>query len=470
MEAPLHWLSLLEVSKRLASKVVSSVELTEHMLARIERIDPVIRGYARVTAERAMSAARRADAEIARGVLRSALHGVPLAVKDLCDTAGVVSAAGMPLRGDHRPDTDATVVQRLEAAGAVLLGKLAMTEGASAAHHPDIPHPRNPWNLDRWAGASSSGSGAATAAGLCFASLGSDTAGSIRYPSAACGLAGIKPTYGRVSRAGIFPLAATLDHVGPMARSAADAGAVLQVIAGRDAGDPTTSNREVGDYLSGDEHSLAGVRLGIDEGYATGTFDTSIGAALERSKAALEDAGAKVVPVSIPPLVDVLQAHAVIFHAEVARTHMDLGLFPARSDAYGAHLRGVIEIGLGLSAAEYARAEECRLGFRGDMSALMENVDLILCPSSIGPPPPHRFVEPPPTNDFREMGQIMRFTAPFNLSGSPTITLRSDFDSGGLPVAVQLVSRDFEEALLIRAGRAHENRTPANNRVPKDPS
>ena len=230
----LHYLEIGELSRLLAARKVSPVELTEEMLRRIERVDPSLKSYALATPELALAQARAAEQMIGRRQILSQLHGVPVAVKDLCWTEGIATAAGMPLHRDFVPTVDATAVRKLREAGAVLLGKLQLTEGAFADHHPDVAAPVNPWHRDHWSGASSSGSGVATAAGLCFGSLGSDTGGSIRFPSAANGVTGLKPTWGRVSRFGCFELAASLDHIGPMCRSAADAAIVLQAIAGSD--------------------------------------------------------------------------------------------------------------------------------------------------------------------------------------------------------------------------------------------
>src|SRR4029077_5347016 len=264
----LHFLEIAEVSRLLATRTVSALELTEQMLRRVERVDPTLKSYALVTPELALAQAKEADRLIGRGPLLSQLHGMPIAVKDLCVTKGVKTAAGMPLHRDFVPSYDATVVRRLRDTGAVLLGKLQLTEGAFPDHHPASPPPVNPWHADHWSGASSSGSGVATAAGLCFGSLGSDTGGSIRFPSAANGTTGLKPTWGRVSRHGCFELAASLDHIGPMCRSAVDAGIVLGAIAGADPNDPTASQLPVPDYLRELDRELRSVRIGLDERYA----------------------------------------------------------------------------------------------------------------------------------------------------------------------------------------------------------
>ena len=250
MPEALHYLSLDEVARRLKARRLTSVEATRAILDRIEAIDSRLGSYATVTAERALAEAARFDTETAAGKSRGPLHGVPIAVKDLCNTAGIATAAGMAIHRENVPAKDATVVARLREAGAVILGKLQMTEGAYGAHHPDIPAPLNPWNAAYWTGSSSSGSGAATAAGLCFASLGSDTGGSIRFPSTMNGLTGLKPTWGRVSRAGVFALADSLDHIGPMCRTAIDCAHVLGVIAGADADDPTALPLPVPDYAA----------------------------------------------------------------------------------------------------------------------------------------------------------------------------------------------------------------------------
>jgi amidase len=226
-------LDLVEIGRRVQARQLSSVEVTQAVLDRIARLDGRLKSYVTLTADLALAEAGRADAQIAGGAIRGPLHGVPIAVKDLCHTKGISTSAGMTIHKDYRPEQDATVVTRLREAGAVLLGKLKLTEGAYAAHHPSIDPPINPWSAAHWTGVSSSGSGVATAAGLCYGSLGTDTLGSIRFPSTMNGITGLKPTWGRVSRAGVFPLAQSLDHVGPMTRSAADAAAMLGAITGR---------------------------------------------------------------------------------------------------------------------------------------------------------------------------------------------------------------------------------------------
>ena len=239
-DVPLHFKTITEIAMLIRTKQVSPVEVTQAMLDRIQRLDGRYRSYATVMADSAMASARTVEAEIAAGRYLGALHGVPIAVKDLCFTKGVPTMGGTPVLRDHVPGFDSTVTARLAVSGSVLLGKLNLTEGAMAGYHPDFQIPVNPWDAQRWTGVSSSGSGVATAAGLCFGSLGSDTGGSIRFPAAACGVVGLKPTWGRVSRYGVLALAESMDHVGPMTRSSADAAIMLQAIGGHDSNDPTS--------------------------------------------------------------------------------------------------------------------------------------------------------------------------------------------------------------------------------------
>ena len=250
-ETALHYMTITELAGLIRSGDLSPVEATQAQLDRIVRLDGHLKSYATVMADHAMLQARRAEQEIADGDYRGPLHGVPIAVKDLCFTTGVRTMGGSKVYAEHVPSFDSTVVTRFEAAGAVLLGKLNLTEGAMGGYNPELQIPLNPWDNDRWTGSSSSGSGSATAAGLCYGSLGSDTGGSIRFPAAACGIVGIKPTWGRVSRYGVLALAESLDHVGPMTRSVADAAVILQAIAGYDPNDPTSLSDPVPDYMDG---------------------------------------------------------------------------------------------------------------------------------------------------------------------------------------------------------------------------
>ena len=271
---------LVETGRRMASGELTPVAVTEAILERIAVVDPVIKSYAAVMSEQALVEAQHAEAQLASGKSLGPLHGVPIAVKDLCDIAGMPTMAGIPGFMDRVAESDSTVVKKLRAAGAVIIGKLQLTEGALALHHPDVPLPVIPWNAERWCGASSSGSGAATASGLCFGSLGSDTGGSIWFPCYAHHLVGIKATWGRVSRYGVFPLSDTLDHVGPMTRSVEDSAAILGAIAGEDADDPTSLPGAAPNYLATIDDGVSGMRIGYDEQYCTDNIHPSVAATI----------------------------------------------------------------------------------------------------------------------------------------------------------------------------------------------
>ena len=299
------------------------MELTSAILERIEALDGYLKSFATVMADSALASARTAEQEIAAGNYRGGLHGVPIAVKDLCFTSGVATMGGARVLRDFVPDFDGTVVQKLNAAGAVILGKLNLTEGAMAGYNPEFQIPVNPWGSDRWSGASSSGSGVATAAGLCYGSLGSDTGGSIRFPSAACGIVGIKPTWGRVSRYGVLALAESLDHVGPMTRSASDAGVMLQAIAGQDTNDPTSLTSPVPNMLEGVDQGVRGVRIGVDERYISDGVDSELAAAVLEGARLLESKGAVLAPVRMPDTEPFSRAWGVLCSAEAAAAHRE---------------------------------------------------------------------------------------------------------------------------------------------------
>ncbi|MEM6439347.1 MAG: amidase [Pseudomonadota bacterium] len=300
-------LSLMEASARIADRRLSPVELTETMLSRIEAYDGALKSYQHVMADSARKEAAKAEAEILSGFIRGPLHGVPIALKDLCRTHDAPTAAGMTLYKDYMADADCTVTARLRQAGAIVLGKLAMTEGAFSNHHPQMPTPLNPFSPGHWSGASSSGSGAAVAAGLCFGTLGSDTGGSIRFPSHANGITGLKPTWGRVSRAGVFALADSLDHVGPMARTAEDCAAILAAIAGPDPLDPTTLLSPPEDYVALCGAPISGLKVGLDPAMVE-ELDPVVAQAVTDAAAALESLGARIIPFSMPDQTGLTEA------------------------------------------------------------------------------------------------------------------------------------------------------------------
>ena len=459
----LAFLDIAEVAALLHARKLSPVELTTAMLNRIGRLDARLHSYARVTPDLALQQARDAEALLMQRRVLGPLHGVPIALKDLCFTKGVVTAAGMPLYSSFVPQWDGTVVSRLRKAGAITLGKLQMTEGAYADHHPAITVPVNPWHADHWSGASSSGSGVATAAGLCFGSIGTDTGGSIRFPSIANGVTGLKPTWGRVSTNGAFELAASLDHIGPMCRSAADCGAMLGVIAGADPHHPATLQAPVPDYLAGNPNNLAGLRIGIDADYNHAASDATMRATTEQAAEVLRSLGAQLVPVRFPDPQDPINDWPAACAVETAVAHE--ATYPARKAAYGPGLGGFIELGRSVGALELQKIWLRRRRFAGEVAALFERIDLLLVPGQAMASPTNAEMASLGT-DPGSFARLVRFTAPFSMSGSPTITLPAGFTHRGTPVAVQLVSAHLNEALLVRGGRAFQRVTDWHRRHP----
>jgi amidase len=452
----LCYADLVEVGQRIQTRRLSSVEVTQAVLDRIARLDGRLKSYATLTADLALAQAKQADAEIGRGTIRSPLHGVPIAVKDLCHTKGIPTAAGMPIHKDYRPERDATVVARLREAGAVLLGKLQMTEGAFAQHHPSIAAPVNPWSAAHWTGVSSSGSGVATAAGLCFGALGTDTLGSIRFPSTMNGITGLKPTWGRVSRAGVFALAESMDHIGPMTRSAADAAALLGVIAGADADDPTATQDPVPDYLGGIGEGVRGLRVGIDRALIAAGADVDMVRAAEEAAAVLTQAGALLREVNFPSPDEVARAALPLCAVETAVAHE--ATFPLRAPEYGPVLAGLLESGRALDGLTVAKILLRREAFRGQLNALFCDIDLLIVPAMNAAAPTLEEMAPARRTPAAVEARI-RLTAPFNMSGHPTITLPGGKTESGLPVGFQIVGRHMEEALILRAGQAFQQAT-----------
>ncbi|NLU84392.1 amidase [Rhodococcus sp. HNM0569] len=453
----LAFLGLADVASLIERRELSPVELTQHILERIERLDPTLQSYVVVTPDAALSAATTAADEIAHGTYRGPLHGVPLAVKDLCYTAGVTTAAGTRVMRDFVPTFDATVVQRLKAAGAVLTGKLRMTEGAFMDHHPELPTPLNPWDPDTWVGSSSSGSGAATAAGLCYGAIGSDTGGSIRMPSSVNGLTGVKPTWGRVSRHGTVELAASLDHIGPMARSAADAAAMLTVLAGPDEADPTALLDVVPDYVE-ELVDRTPLRIGVDRAFAT-RFDDDTTATVLSTLAVFEELGYETVDVTLPDVTEVCADWMATCAVETAAAHE--WAYPQRREEYGPGLAALLEFGRAQTARDLARMAATRREFTGRMRRVFTEVDLVLVPSiGISSPTVQRMAQAPDPD-------LVVPTAPFDMSGQPTVTFTSGFTSRGTPLASQLVGDHLAESTVLRAAHAFQSVTEHHLRHPR---
>jgi amidase len=439
------------------------VELTKTILARIERLDGRLKSYTTVTVDLALAQARQAEDEIQSGRYRGPLHGIPIAVKDLCYTKDIPTTAGMIIHKDFRPTYDATVVKRLAEAGAVLLGKLHMTEGACMEHHPEMPRPTNPWKADLWTGVSSSGSGVATAAGLCYASIGSDTGGSIRFPSACNNLTGVKPTWGLVSRYGIFDLAASYDTIGPMARSAADAAAMLAALAGSDANDPTSLAIPVPDYLGGLDgvFGARGLRIGVDADYNEAGADPETTRLVNAAGTGLAELGAELRPVKFPDPEPLFGYLFDLIMVELAVAHR--ATYPSRAERYGPWVSGGIDRALKAKPVDLGRGGIERDKFKGRFARLFDAVDAVLVPVFRDGTPTWSEATERITTD---MNGFHRFTALVNAVGAPSLTLPCGFSSDGRPIGFQLIGPHCSEAMLLKAGHAYQQATEWHTRHP----
>jgi amidase len=461
----IHYQTITQIATRIQSGELTSVSITRSILERIDQLDGQLKSYATLMADHAIESAERADRERSTGKDLGPLHGVPIAVKDLCFTKGVRTAGGSQALADHVPTFDGTVVAKLEAAGAVLLGKLNLTEGAMGGYNPKFDAPINPWNKDRWAGASSSGSGCATAAGLCYGSLGSDTGGSIRFPAAACGTVGLKPTWGRVSRYGVLALAESLDHVGPLTRSVADAAIMTQTIAGHDPNDPTSLPDPVPDMLAHLDEGLTGIRFGFDERYATDGIDKELVSAILEAVSQLKEMGAQIEDVQLPEMDAFLPAWATLCSAEAVAAHRET--YPSRRDDYGPWFKGWLDLGDKFTAADYAEAYNVRLVSNGHLRQLFSKIDVLICPSMSAPPHPvtQETLYGPPffgkgaDEKTARPKNFQRFTAPFDYSGSPTLSVPCGMTNDKLPLSLQFVGKHLSEPLLCQVGHAYETAT-----------
>jgi amidase len=452
---PLHYRSLAETAHDIRAGALSAEAVVRHTLERIGGLEPRLHAFAHVRADEALNEARAADARRARGETLGALHGVPIAVKDLCAMAGTPTRAGGFFSTGFKPSDTATVVARLQAAGAIIIGKVQLTEGAWGTHHPDVPTPVNPWVAERWSGASSSGSGVSVAAGLAYGATGTDTAGSIRFPSACNHLVGLKPTWGRVSRHGVFPLSDTFDHVGPMARSVLDVALMYGAMAGADPLDPTSRTEPVEDCVAAARApNLKGVRIGVDPAYALGGLDGAISAPLNAAIAQLKSAGAVVAEVRVPEVDAILPRAVMAAAAEAVISHARS--YPAEREKYGQPYRDLLELGLATTAVDYAAVSIWRREFRGALIRLFAGVDMLVAP--VLPLPPLTVAEMKAFEGAPAVASagFMRFTIPFNLAGVPSLTLPMGGTADGTPLGFQLIGPDLSEAKLLAAGAAYE--------------
>jgi aspartyl-tRNA(Asn)/glutamyl-tRNA(Gln) amidotransferase subunit A len=457
--ADLIYASAAELARLVSGKEVSPVEIVRAHLERITALDGALKAFITVTADAALAAAREAEAAVVAGRPLRPLHGVPLGLKDLYDTAGVRTTGGSTILRDRIPAADATVVRRLRDAGMIVLGKLNMVEFAFGpeGRNPHYGHARNPWDASthRMAGGSSSGSGVAVAAGLAPVALGSDTGGSIRIPCSLCGLTGIKPTYGRVSRAGVLPLSWSMDHVGPMTRTAADAALVLAAMSGYDAADPTSSMLPVPDYSAALTGDVRGLRVGLLRTFFFESATPEVRAAVQTAATTLEKAGAVVDDVALPGVrhaaagaLAVVATEAMAYHAAWLRT---------RKADYDPDVSTRLMVGAFVTGAQYVRAQQARALLRREVDDALARHDVLLAPATPITAPgidERQTTLGDGPSDVRSA--LIRLTRPFNFSGHPACSLPCGFGAGGLPIGMQIVGRPFDEVTVLRAADAYQ--------------
>ena len=460
-------LTIAEAGRQMASGALTSVALTEAYLARIAKVDGKLRSFITVTAEPARAAAQQADRERSNGYTRGALHGVPIGLKDIYETAGVRTTGHSNLRVNYLPSVDAETVSRLKSAGAVILGKLATHEFANGSPTPDQPFPaaRNPWHLEYTPGGSSSGSGAAVAAALCAGAMGSDTGGSIRNPAGYCATAGLKPTYGLVSRRGIFPLAYSLDTAGPLAWTVEDCALMLDPLAGHDPADPGSAKAAPQDYGASARRPIKGLRIAVPRAWHEGPKDGSGGVTADMAKGideavrVLRDLGAVVEDAVLPDIRDYHVCGRVIITAEAHAIHRaDIIATPEK---FGYTTRRRFQLGAFLTAEQYLAALRFRRKLQRDTKAAMRGYDLVLTANHYGAP---EKLENPPIFHFLGKPSL---TMPFNVTGQPALTVCCGFGADGFPLSFQLAGHAFDEASVIAAGAAYERATTWRTKRPK---
>jgi aspartyl-tRNA(Asn)/glutamyl-tRNA(Gln) amidotransferase subunit A len=450
-------LDVAALSRKMRQKALSPVEVTEAYLERIAAVDEKLRCYITVTAEQALVAAKAAEGEISAGNWRGTFHGVPVALKDLLYTAGIRTTGGSKILADFFPSYDSTAWARLKAQGAVLLGKLNLHEFAYGvtSSNPHWGFVRNPYALDRIPGGSSGGSAAAVVAGAAPISIGTDTGGSIRIPAALCGCVGLKPTWGRVSRYGVIPLAYTMDHVGPIARTVGDAALMLQAIAGEDPNDSTASSQAVPDYTATLDAGIRGVRVGIVRELLSGLSE-DVSQAFGAAMAQLLSLGASVDEVSIPSIATATLVNAIVTWAEAFEYHENW--MRERKQDYGEDVRRLLEVGMMTTAAAYVRAQRSRARMLAEALAVLKTHDVLAAPASAiaAPGIGETTVLSETAGRVDVIADILRFTAPFDCTGQPALALPVGLARDGLPLAMQIVGAPFGEPAVIRVAAAYE--------------
>jgi aspartyl-tRNA(Asn)/glutamyl-tRNA(Gln) amidotransferase subunit A len=459
----LHWMTAAESAQAITARKLSPVELMTALLERIGRLDPKLNAFIRLDGDAAMAAASVAETEIASGRLRGPLHGVPVGIKDIIDVAGLPTTCHSKILIDNVAAADAVCVSRLRGAGAIIVGKLSTHEFAIGGPSFDLPWPpaRNPWNTDHHPGGSSSGSGAGIAAGLFPMALGSDTGGSIRNPASACGIVGLKPTYGLVSRRGVFPLSFTLDHVGPLTRNVADNALMLEVIAGHDPLDPGSAVAPAGHYTSGLERGVRGQRIGFIRHFHETDMpaDPEVAGALENVAQALQGLGAELRDVRLPTLGEFGAVNRVILQSEAWAIHGPW--LRERPGDYGQLARRRLMAGAFMTAGDYVQASRRRLQMIAAVEEAFREVDVLLCASAMDPA--CRIDDAAET----ERTYPRQARTPFNVTGHPALAMMAGLSGHGLPLSVQFVGRYFAEATLFQLARAWERQAGTDEKHPQ---
>lgn len=451
-------LTIVEAARLISQGDLSPVMLTQAYLDRIERLEPQLGSFITLTAQAALEQAQAVEDELRRGHTRGPLHGIPLALKDLFETAGIRTTAGSKILSGYTPVRDATVVQKLKAAGAILLGKLNLYEWALKPNNdnPFFGSCWNPWDLERDPGGSSGGAGAALAASLCLGALGTDTGGSVRIPAALCGVVGLKPTYGRISTHGVLPLSWHLDHVGPMARHVADVALLLQLLAGYDPADPWSVDRPTGSYYPLDS-DIRRMRIALAQDDSIGQADEEVLAAVTQAAEILQQLGAAVTPLALPQLQTARQMNGIILISDAAQIHRDR--LQQQPEEFSPQVLESLQYGAMLPATEYAQARYIQAHLRREFETLFHQYDLLLTPTT--PTVAPRRGEPEAAAPA-----LTSFTAPFNLIGFPALSIPCGFDRAGLPIGLQLVARPWAEPDLLQTAYAYEQATHWTRRKP----
>lgn len=458
--------SVTEIAPLIENKSVSPVELTNALLDHAEKNDDTINAYISYRREKALETAKKAEDEIMNGNYRGLYHGIPMAIKDNIYLKDEVTTMASKIHRDFISSHNATVVDKLNEAGAIIIGKLNMHEYAWGAttNNPHYGACHNPWDLDHIPGGSSGGSGAALIAHTTMASLGTDTGGSVRIPAATNGIVGLKQTYGRVSNFGSFPLAWTLDHIGPMTKTVKDAAALLEVIAGYDPKDITTVNVPVDDYLSGMTGDVKDLVIGINEAYFFDRVDSDIEQAVRDTIKKLEAQGAKVKEVDIPSLKHSEWAVMTTIISEPAAIHQQDHL--NRPEDYGADLQFLFDLGELPSAVDYVQAQQIRRHLKQDFQNIFDEVDVLISPTlPIQTPKIGSDTVELNGEEVGVLDHIIRFTGPFNITGLPALSVPCGF-KGNLPIGLQIAGKAFDEKTVLNVGYAIEQMNPLQGKIP----